>query len=44
MTDAEKRPDDQSADYEPPTVDEVSTEAGPAVTAAGDSPVDEPPS
>jgi hypothetical protein len=25
-------------------VDEVSTEAGPAVTAAGDSPVDEPPS
>ena len=26
--------------YEPPEVEEVSTEAGPAVTAAGDTPVD----
>jgi hypothetical protein len=44
MGDTEKRPDKDSIDYEPPKVDEVSTEAGPAVTAAGDSPIDTPPS
>jgi hypothetical protein len=43
MTDTDKRPDDQSLEYEPPKVDEVSTEAGPAVTAAGDTPVDDVP-
>jgi hypothetical protein len=29
--------------YEPPQVEEVPTTDGPAVTAAGDSPTDEPP-
>ena len=37
-------PEQPSSDYEPPKVEEVSTEAGPAVTAAGDSPVTDEPS
>jgi hypothetical protein len=36
-----KRPDDNAIEYEPPQVEELSTEAGPSVTAAGDSPVDD---
>ena len=30
----------RAEDYEPPKVEEVSGETGPAVTAAGDSPTD----
>jgi hypothetical protein len=42
MPDSTKRPEDPSSEYEPPKVEEISTEGGPAVTAAGDSPIDEP--
>ena len=32
--------DSEPQGYEPPEVEDVSTEAGPAVTAAGDTPTD----
>ena len=38
MTD-EKRPDDH---YDPPEVEQIPTESGPAVTAAGESGTDTP--
>lgn len=33
--------DERAESYDPPKVEEVSSEAGPAVTAAGDSPTDD---
>jgi hypothetical protein len=39
MSEQERRPEG----YEPPQVEEVPTTDGPAVTAAGDSPIDDSP-